>query len=440
MAAMTPDEMKAFQAVFQHAADTLPQRVLGGRQLVWKQGAFDSAMQKLRAAKRALEDEIGRAPLGGGSAPAWQAAKPSQHGRSGLAMGAHRQPSQGPGGLLSDLKTAAKRQGVHTDGLALLIEGAKSGVELRSLDPGKVVPTGAIGFYPDLEPQQEFAIKAFADILKSSGVFDEAMVGSASEMASEIAGCLPILGAVTNLGSGVVNGLKAASRAWDLRKLDKMAVMVTPGNPTAALGAVRVLFERKRTEFALIAAMDGAAGGMQLTGLFVDLGAATGPALGIAKAALKLAHAIFLSLRNFHDFRKANKVLLANGPYEASLVGACPILGCYLITEAEHSTLMAFLGAGTLPPNWMDLVEQRKNDIEALVRLANLCQREAPFALRGYENRFSTPSASLKGEHFLDFRMHKGAQRAAHEANMILKRDPRGLRFFSKHLLSRIGL
>lgn len=152
MAAMTPDEMKAFQAVFQHAAETLPQRVLGGSQLVWKQGAFASAMQVVRATRRALEDELGRAPLGGGTATPWQSAQPSRQGRSGLAMGAHRQPAKGLGGLLADLKTAAKRDGVHTDGLALLLEGAKAGVELRSLDPAQAVPTGAIGFYPDLEP------------------------------------------------------------------------------------------------------------------------------------------------------------------------------------------------------------------------------------------------------------------------------------------------
>lgn len=429
---MTPEEAKAFQSLFQDAAATLPERVLRGRQLVWKPTGLAAMKEKIKAARLAAEDEIARAkPVT--PSTGWISAKPT--GRpQGPLIGQHR----AQGTMLADIKTASKKAGAHADAIALLTEGAKSGYELATLAPGEANASLAPGFYPDVSPDQELAIKGFANIIRSSGITDPAIVGSVEGFAGEIVGCLPILGAATNLGSAVINCYKLADRHWNLKKIDKHAVHITPGNPSAALQSVRELHERKRNEFATIAALDASAGALQLTGLFADLGAASGPGIGIAKAALKLAHSVALAARGCYEFRKANQVLLAGGPFTSELVGKCPILGCYLITEAEHSTLLAFLSAGELPPNWMDMVETRKHELETLIRLANICQREAPFALRGLEHKVGSPV--LKGEHYLDFRAHKGVQRAVHEANMILKRDPRGMKFFAKHLLKKIGL
>jgi hypothetical protein len=308
--------------------------------------------------------------------------------------------------------------------------------ELQTMDSAEAAATFKVGLKPDLDPDQELALQGIAELVQTCGL--EAATGDSVALASDVLGCLPILGAVVNLGSGAINAVKAATRHMKVRKINELSVHITPGNPTAAIEAVKRLMERKRTEFALTAALDSSAGAVQLTGMFVDLGAVTGPTVGVTKSVMSLAHSIFLTIRNYSEFSAANQILLSGGPYNAELIAKAPILGAYLITEAEHSTLLAMLSAGQLPSNWMDLVHDRRKDLDTLIRLANECQREAPFVLRGYQNRFSSSAPLLKGEHYLDFRAHKSLSRVMHEAKMIMKRDPGSMRFFGKHLLVKL--
>jgi hypothetical protein len=52
----------------------------------------------------------------------------------------------------------------------------------------------------------------------------------------------------------------------------------------------------------------------------------------------------------------------------------------------------------------------------------------------------SHKGSSFKGSHMLDFRIHKMPARLQHETKMIMKRDPRNLRFLGKQLLVKLGI
>ena len=77
--------------------------------------------------------------------------------------------------------------------------------------------------------------------------------------------------------------------------------------------------------------------------------------------------------------------------------------------------------------------------IEKVVRLANECQRLAPYTLKGYVPQAGQPSGiRLKGEHFLDFRLRKTMARLMHEAKLITLRDRKALRFLGKHVRAKL--
>ncbi len=429
------------QTVFEHAAATLPQRVFQGAQLEWKAGRLQEIKQLFSSHKIEAESEIARLVR-------WRAAKPAGSARSGPTIGNHRQPRWrsarpaakrsgilvaahrvGQTGKLSDLLTASKRAHVRGTALDMLMEGVKSGIELATLKPSEVAPTFAARYEPDFDPGQKEAIEALAKVVAETGVLN-------SELAIDIAGVLPIIGAVTNLGTAVTQGIKAGMARYHANEVVEKSELITAGNPRAALFAVQRLFKRQRTEYAIKASINGISGGMQLAGTFVDFGAATGPTAGLLAAAARLTQAVFIACRYYSEFRHSNAAL-AQGRFTIDLIHDCPLLGCYLITEAELSTLLAFLHGSLLPANWMDEVEALRPSVEETVRLANACQRKAPFALR----RFDVSQRSVyKGEHMLDFRIHKSAARIAHEAKLIAKRDPRNLRFFSEYLRRQLGL
>ncbi len=185
-----------------------------------------------------------------------------------------------------------------------------------------------------------------------------------------------------------------------------------------------------------------AVAGVQGVGLFLDLGVASGPVAGVANAAVKLIRTFVFALFDFIDFSRGQERLLRR-QFDADIVQACPVLGAYLITEAETSTLMAFLSGGTLPANWMDEVERLKDEIDVVVRLANACILKSPFMLKGYTQAYGedkTAEFDLKGEHMLDFRTRKLVKRYLFEARKILMRDPKGLRFLGRHLRNTLGL
>jgi|GEM_PF-4577652 len=417
MPELTPEESRALQSVFRDAAATLPKRVLTGARLEWRSGKMSSYLQMIKASKAAVMSEFDKYQMQNGRNSGIQNQVQGGRARSNAV---HGRSAASANSKVGDLRSALMKGTTGTDAYALLREGSAAAAE------------------PMISPMQETAFRSMADMLRDSGLISSAAVDSGVNLATEVAGCLPLVGAITNLSSGVANSLHAIIQQRTIKKVDKLSGIITPGNPRSSVMAVRKLLERKRNDFAYNATLDISAGSLQTAGVFADCGGLTGPAVGLAKAGLKLAHSIARTAQNFAEFRNGNELLTDPSNFTAKDIEACPVLGTFLITEAETSTLLAFLADGDLGPNWMETVEGAKGDIDTLIRIANSCQLIAPYELKGYMR--SNGGSSFKGSHMLDFRIHKMPARMQHETKMIMKRDPRNLRFLGKQLLVKLGI
>lgn len=448
------------QKVFREAAETLGKRVLCNRQLVWKPGAKDQLLTNIRAAKMLLSNE--RKQLNA----TWKTAKPADIAtpRQRVAMGGHRSPPPKPAApaaqpatasaswtaakpsaarrpdapvigtrradpsLLNDVSMAALKMGTVMGAVELLHEGAVSGTDIL-LDPDFSRPMLEAGWHADGGPLAEKTISGFADMLSGSGLFEDASIEAGKEIAGEIASCLPVIGAVITLSEAAVQTINLALDLHRRHTLKKDAVHITPGQPRAALEAARRLYARHATEMGARMAINYTAGGAAVGGLFLDFGAVTGPLAGIIKSVLNLVITITNSCITLAEMRKGNEIIRDGGPFDVTLIEKCPILGAYLLTEAESSVLYAFLLDAPLPRNWQDEIMKVKPKIDEVTRIVNVLQRRSPFQLAGG----TTSGSFAKGDHFLDMRIHKTPQRVMHEANLVARRDPNSLKFLERH-------
>jgi len=483
---------EALQAVFRYAADTLGERVLDGRRLVWKPGLLDNLKTGLNVAKAMVTQEhdalqqsgvvgsvvgliapVATAPSGSRApapppsspppprpdarspvppprparptglrspgppsspppprpaSPAWAAAKPSVTRLPGapvLAMHREQHP------LWKDAGRAALKMGGATGVIDLVNEGAWGGADM-ALKPEWALGSLKFDLGAQHEPSEvaKLAIPKIVEMIRGTGVIDGAIIDMGHEIAKEMASCLPIIGAVLTLSEAAaqtINGILDKYRAHRLRKNE---VHITPGAPRDALQATRMLYNRHAEEMAARATTNWIAGGLQAGGLMADMGVASGPLVGIIKSVINLVLTIANTCLVLGEMRAGNQILMNRGPYNVALLQACPILGTYLLTEAESSTLYAFLVAGTLPPKWMDEVERLKPNMEEVIRAANSLQRASPFMLAGG----TSIGSYAKGDHFLDTRIWKTQQRFMHEAKLVVRRDPKAYRFLEKHM------
>ena len=360
--------------------------------------------------------------MGGHRGQSFIQANPRRGPASGVQIGSHRANKKG--GFWKAFSMGGGGQGPKSV-KDMFMTGVEESISLATTQANKFDPTFETGYNGEPTMMQQEVIREITEVLKSGGILDAVALEGGAEIATEIMGCMPLLGAITNLGKGATNGIKGACRWYHANKVGKVsAELITPGQPTQSIMAVRQLLERKRTEYMISAGTNLAAGGAQTAGLFVDLGAATGPAVGITKAAVTLIQVIFLIVRDQREITKGNKLLVQRIYDPNAILKAAPLVGAYLITEAETSTLLAMMAKGQLDGQWMDRVETSRRELEYLYQQANQCQREAPFVLMG----INQVGSRMKGEHFLDQRLRKKHERILWELELIMRRDPAALK------------
>lgn len=477
-------DLNALQDVFRYAASTVGERVLRGKVLRWKPGTLAQAKALIDLAKATVNSEFRtlnqnkpdwindhaswqdapQAPLGwqqgikrphGSSrvrigtrqaAPAsqgWRSARPShQVPRGGVQIGGARQKFS----VFVDAGTVAlkgNRGALPTDALLGLQEGVMQSANLFLMDSTDTKKATS-GMAMESDPVIQEGVNLFADALRSSGIFDQAVNEGATELAQNVASCLPAIGAALTLSKAAIHTIKAGIDWYKWHRSVKLMPAVTAGLPRQALGEVQDLLMRMATEQTTRASVNGVAGALQTAGLFVDLGSVTGPTVGLVKASMELALTVLLVAIDFKEMRRGNKILLAGGPFDRTLLKKCPILACYVLTNCERSTLFAFLSEGPLrpatdhDPGWMGDVEAVMNQIDEVRRLANFCQRSSPFVLPGINDAAAPLKAPLSvGDHYLDFREHKTTRRFMWEAKMIALRDPNGLNFLKRKFASK---
>jgi hypothetical protein len=87
---------------------------------------------------------------------------------------------------------------------------------------------------------------------------------------------------------------------------------------------------------------------------------------------------------NIKDMRAGNARLAKPATLDLTVFGECPILGCYLLTCADTSTVANFFVADIGLPGWMDRVEAlKRKQMDPLLKIASKAIDASPLQLEG---------------------------------------------------------
>lgn len=251
-------------------------------------------------------------------------------------------------------------------------------------------PAESTRFVPaQLRQQCEEFITTCADV---DGI-EDVVAAITSEALNELIGEItPFIG-IARGGLKTVKAAKAVAQDGKaLYKSGNYKQGFRVGDPQAAADAVIAIIKRDLAKDSINLARHSAATGTKIAGLFADLGTATTAAVGTANAVAALGLELFQLGIDIKEMRAGNKRLQSPATLNLEVFSECPILGCYMLTCADTSTVANFFIADIGLPGWMDKVEQmKKKQMDPMIKLAMKDIKKSRLQLEGL--------ASDKGTH-----------------------------------------
>lgn len=247
---------------------------------------------------------------------------------------------------------------------------------------------GTAAASPAIRAAAEQFIKECAGVENISDVVEAITSNALSELISEMT---PFIGVAM---SGVKLGKAAkvvVEDAHNLYKSDYYTCGFRPGDPVAASVAVQSIIKLDLTRHSIDLGRHSMATGTKLAGLFADLGTGTTAIIGmvnaIAAIGLELA-SLGIDIKQMHA---GNKRLQAPQSLGIDVFGECPILGCYLLTCADTSSVANFFIADIGLPGWMDRVEEmKKKQMDPMLKIATNAIKKSRLQLEGLSSDKST--------------------------------------------------
>ncbi len=182
----------------------------------------------------------------------------------------------------------------------------------------------------------------------------------------------PILGVVTSGVKLAKAGKAVAEDGYHLYKSDDYKGGFRLGDPSAAAEAIQLIIKRDLARHSVQLGQQALATGAKIGGLFADFGTATTAGIGIANSLASLGLTLYGLGLDIKDMRAGNKRLAAPSTLDLSVFNECPILGCYLLTCADTSSVANMFIADIGLPGWMDKVElMKKKQMEPMLKIAN---------------------------------------------------------------------
>ncbi|WEN14484.1 hypothetical protein PY254_14800 [Rhodanobacter sp. AS-Z3] len=207
-----------------------------------------------------------------------------------------------------------------------------------------------------------------------------------------IAEVTPYLGVVTSSVKLAKAGKAVAQDGHNLYKSTYYKEGFRKGDPYAGAEAVQMIIKRDLAQHSVKLAQQTVATGAKIGGLFADLGTVTTAAIGVANTLASLGLQLFSLGLDIKDMRAGNRRLAEPNALDLSVFAECPVLGCYLISCADTSSVADILIADIGLPGWMDRVEEmKKKQIEPLIKIASKNIASSRLQLEGL--------ASNKGTH-----------------------------------------
>ncbi|MEN9630949.1 MAG: hypothetical protein RJA10_4177 [Pseudomonadota bacterium] len=196
----------------------------------------------------------------------------------------------------------------------------------------------------------------------------------------------PVLGIVYSAGKLVIATKKVVEDGRNLYKHAERKEGFRPGDPAAACDAVKLLIQRDLAKHSVDLARQATTTGGKIAGVCVDLGTGTNAALGTASALAGLGLRLFQLGIDIKDMRAGNARLRKPDTIDHTVFAECPILGCYLLTCADTSSVAnLFIGDIGLP-GWMDRVEtMKKEKMDPLLKVASKAINRSNLQLDGLQ-------------------------------------------------------
>ncbi len=143
------------------------------------------------------------------------------------------------------------------------------------------------------------------------------------------------------------------------------------GDPLAAADAVQTIIKRDLTKDSINLARNSAATGAKIAGCFVDLGTGTTAGIGVVNAVAALGLELVSLGVEIKEMKDGNRRLQSPSTLDLTVFAECPVLGCYLLTCADTSTVANMFIADIGLPGWMDKVETlKKKKMDPMIKLA----------------------------------------------------------------------
>lgn len=258
-------------------------------------------------------------------------------------------------------------------------------------------------------PGVEKAVKEFivqcADL---DGIEDVIEALTSAVLADIIAEVVPVVGVLVSGGKLAKAGKAVVEDGYNLYQCGHYKKGFLRGDPLAAAEAVQSLIKRDLGKHSVQLAQQATATGAKIAGLFADMGTGTTAAIGLANALATLGLELFYLGLTIKDMRAGNRRLATPETLDLTVFEDCPILGCYLLTCADTSSVANFFVADIGLPGWMDKVEKikktqmdpmlkiaRKNINESRIQLEGLAQNKATHQSKGFFASIKRKAAKL---------------------------------------------
>ncbi len=277
-------------------------------------------------------------------------------------------------------------------------EAAKSGKSL--VDSGKKLRTHANKLKTGAKATSKVASvpgmrQAFEDFMVEcadvDGIQDIIEVVGSQAVSNLIAEATPILGVVTSSAKLAKAGKVVAQDGYNLYKSGEYKRGFLRGDPYAAAEAVQIIIKRDLAKNSVKLAQNATATGAKIAGLFADLGTATTAGIGIANTLASIGLELASIGMDIADMRAGNARILKPDTLDLTVFEECPLLGCYLITCADTSTVANFFVADIGLPGWMDKVEQmKKKQMDPMLKIATKNIQASRLQLEGLSSNKGT--------------------------------------------------
>lgn len=246
----------------------------------------------------------------------------------------------------------------------------RSGKKIRSRAAKLASGAGGGGAVVPLQIKQlaEEFIASCADVGNIQDMMDVITSEALSELVEEVT---PFVGVALGTVKVIKAGKAVAKDGYNLYKSKEYKTGFRAGDPLAAADAVRTIIERDLAKDSINLARYSASTGSKIAAMCLDGGTASTAAIGLGNTVAGLGLELYSLGRDIKEMRAGNKRLAQPESLDLTVFNECPILGCYLLTCADTSSVANFFIADIGLPGWMDRVEEmKKKKMDPLLKIA----------------------------------------------------------------------